>query len=246
MGQKFKEDKIGALSHSLGVITLAASRLTIGGQQYSTSQLQLTLSGLTAHSTYMLYVVLSSGVPTLVSSVNVNSVGPAGFASWKLVGAFMANETPAWGAFLNIEGRPTTQSSFRYTPSNASGFGTLNSPEMNIYRDGAYLLCDYRFTTGTVSGATAFLSLPTNLVYNTSDLQQTTYNVGTVTNNSAVNFVHMFLASSNADRIFFNTATGALGSAMAGNTSPFASGQIESGQYRVRISGWSNVPLKDL
>lgn len=245
MAQKIKDDKIGALSHSSGTITLQSSRLTIGGQQYSTSALQLALSGLSVHTTYMLYVVLSSGVPILVQSTNVNSVGPAGYTSWKLVGAFLSNESSGWGAFLNIEGTPRTQTNMRYTPSGASGFGTIGSPEMNFFRDGAYLLCDFRFITGTVSGATAFLTLPSGLVYS-SDFQQTTYNVGTLTNNSAVNFVHMFLSSSNADRIFFNTATGALGSAIAGNTSPFASGQIESGQYRIRISGWSNVPLKDL
>jgi hypothetical protein len=246
MGQRFFSDRIGALSHNAGVITLGDSRVTIGGQQYKTGALQLTLSGLAAHSTYMLYVVLSAGVLTLVSSTNVNSVGPAGFTSWKLVGAFLASETPAFGAFVNIEGKPSTQGNMAWTPSNASGFGTISSPNMNFARDGRWLVCDFRFTTGTVAASTAFLTLPTNLLIDNLIWAQTSYHLGSVVNNSAVNFTQMFAAPlSNQDRVFFSVPAN-LGGTLNGNASPFASGQVQSGQFRIPISGWSATPLKDL
>lgn len=111
MGQILLEDKIGALSHSSGVITLAASRLTIGGQQYVTSSLNRTISTdvtMAANSLYMVYAVQSGGVVDLRVSANVNSSGPSGFTSWKLVGAFYSNGSSALGSFVNIEGVPKT------------------------------------------------------------------------------------------------------------------------------------------
>jgi hypothetical protein len=249
MGQVLKSDVLGTLAHNAGTLTLTSARLTIGGQQYSVTSVSRLISTdvtVTASTTYFVYAVISAGLVALRISTNVNSMGPSGFSAWKLIGAFLANDTPAFGSFMNIEGTPRTQTNLRWTPSGASGFGTIGSPEMNYTRDGRWLVCDFRFTTGTVAAATAFITLPSGLVWDTAVWQQTTYNLGPMTNNSNVNFVHMFAASSNADRIFFNTSTGALGSAMNGNASPFASGQIESGQFRVPISGWGIIPLKDL
>ena len=118
MGQILQADSIGALSHSSGVITLASSRLTIGGQQYSTSALNRTISTdvtLTSNTLYMIYVAVSGGVPVLRISSNVNSTGPAGFTAWKLVGAFFASggnsfngNTVEFGTFVTIEGVPKT------------------------------------------------------------------------------------------------------------------------------------------
>lgn len=102
MGQRFKEDQIGSLSHGGGTITLTASRLTIGGQQYSVPQLQLTLPTLTANTRYMLYVVVNAGVFSLIQSTNVNSVGPVGYSSWKLVGAYYSNYLLAFASFADI------------------------------------------------------------------------------------------------------------------------------------------------
>lgn len=119
MGQILQQDKIGALSHSAGIITLAPSVLTIGGQQYSTSSLNRTIATditMTANSRYQIFAVLISGVVNLRISVNQNSVGPAGFTNWKLVGSFYANgmSPVAFGSFVNIKGVPKTENPVRF------------------------------------------------------------------------------------------------------------------------------------
>lgn len=99
MAQKLFNDKIGTATHSTGVISLAASKLTIGGQQYiTTSSVSRTITNdvtLAANTLYMVYAVISGGAVALRISTNVNSVGPAGFSSWKLVGAFDTDGTAA-------------------------------------------------------------------------------------------------------------------------------------------------------
>jgi hypothetical protein len=97
MGQVLKPEKFIVTKVSASEISLGAgSAVTIGGQQYTlSSSISLLLSGLTVNSLYMVYAVMSSGVMTLVASTNVNSVGPSGYSSWKLVSAFYADSTTA-------------------------------------------------------------------------------------------------------------------------------------------------------
>lgn len=96
MAQVFSHlEKIGTLSENTGVISLTASRLTIGGQQHITSTLNLTMSGLVQNTMYMIYAVVSAGTVILVQSTNTNSTGPAGYTAWKLVGSFSTNATAA-------------------------------------------------------------------------------------------------------------------------------------------------------
>lgn len=127
MGQKFKEDVIGTLSHSSNIVTLAPSQLTIGGQQYKTGTINLNLPSLTLSSLYMLYVVIVGGVPTLITSTNVNSIGPVGYTSWKLVGAYVTNLASAFGQFLEID---TTSPTFEYTVGKTAVFTFAN----NVYQ----------------------------------------------------------------------------------------------------------------
>lgn len=114
MPQKIFDDKIGQLTHSAGNITMAASMsspafLTIGGQQYKvTSNLVAPLPTLEAAARYQVFAVQSGGVVSLVISQNENSVGPAGYASWKLVGSLMADDFAQFGSFLNIKGVPSS------------------------------------------------------------------------------------------------------------------------------------------
>ncbi|OQW46488.1 MAG: hypothetical protein A4S09_16355 [Proteobacteria bacterium SG_bin7] len=179
MPQKLFEDKIGLLSHSAGSITLAASRLTIGGQQYVTTSLTRAIATdltMTANTLYMIYAVLNSGVVELRFSANVNSSGPAGFTAWKLVGAFYSNATPAFGAFVNIDGIPMS-GEIAYSPSlQSSGGGniTLNatgviSPYGYWQRIGNQLKMYAGFrngTGGTATGAAGgiMLGLPSGIV----------------------------------------------------------------------------------
>lgn len=50
-----------------------------------------------------------------------------------------------------------------YTPTFGAGFGTVTSPECYHSRDGEFLYVDCKFTTGTVSGSAANVSLPPGL-----------------------------------------------------------------------------------
>lgn len=89
MGSIYTVDKIGALSESGGSLFLSPSTLTIGGQQYrTTSTISIMLSSLTANRRYQVFAVINSGNVELVTSLNNNDVGPAGYTAWKLVGAF--------------------------------------------------------------------------------------------------------------------------------------------------------------
>lgn len=121
MAQKLRDDKIGTITQSSGIITMAASAgspawLTIGGQQYKvTSALNLTIPTLTANTLYMVYAVQTSGVVSLVQSTNVNSVGPAGFLSWKLVSAYYSDGNLSFGSFVNITGIPKTLNRITYS-----------------------------------------------------------------------------------------------------------------------------------
>lgn len=90
MAQVLGPDKIPNLTEAGGTITMpAGARLTIGGQQYTTSS-ALTVSPTIslANTFHRVYAVISGGVPVLTVSTNNNSVGPAGFSAWKLVGHF--------------------------------------------------------------------------------------------------------------------------------------------------------------
>ena len=103
IGQFFSsEEKIGSLTESGGVLTLAPSHLKIGGLGVSTDALTLTLSGLVSGNIYMVYVVLNAGVPQLVIDTNYNSVGPTGYTEWVLVGAFTATAGNVFGFFQDI------------------------------------------------------------------------------------------------------------------------------------------------
>jgi len=111
MGQVLKRDKIGAISEAAGDITLQASIVTIGGQQYTTGILSRTIATdvtLVANTRYQIYAVISAGVVVLRVSINENSVGPVGFNGWGLVGSMYASGAATFGAFVTITGIPTS------------------------------------------------------------------------------------------------------------------------------------------
>lgn len=178
MGQKLRDDKIGALSHSGGTIIMAAPAwLTIGGQQYTvTSNLTRAIATditMAANTLYMIYAVNVGGVIQLRISSNVNSVGPAGFTSWKLVGAFYSNgntlASPVFGSFVNIEGPPQTNNPVRPTIGmfrNNDGSGWGSTPTCSWSRNGRLLsmtfssLASAAAPTGTGNFS---IIMPTNL-----------------------------------------------------------------------------------
>ena len=106
IGQQIKDERLGTISHSAGIISLAPSTVNIGGIQVDTDALSRNIISdltMTANTLYMVYAVMLTGAPVMRISTNVNSVGPAGFTSWKLVGAFYSNGMSpiAFGSFVN-------------------------------------------------------------------------------------------------------------------------------------------------
>lgn len=117
MGFKQGDDKIGTLTQNSGTISLAASLLTIAGQQYRTAVLSRLISTdvtLAANTLYIVYAILNGSTVELRVSANMNSVGPSGFSSagWCIVGAFVSGSTSAFAAFIPITGLPILNGSY--------------------------------------------------------------------------------------------------------------------------------------
>lgn len=101
MGQRFLEDSIGSVDKvSVTSIQLTASRITIGGQQYTNTAAiianlasvgfnGLDMGALTLNTLYYVYAVINGGALGIVASTN--SSAPTGFAQSKLVGRFNTN-----------------------------------------------------------------------------------------------------------------------------------------------------------
>lgn len=261
MGQKLRDDKIGTLSHNAGVISLTSSWLTIGGQQYNPSSLSRIISTdvtMAANTLYMIYAVLSAGVPELRISTNVNSVGPAGFVAWKLVGAFYANgnSSVGFGSFVNIEGSPETYQAVSFLPTFTTDTGTMtNSVLTGTYmRRGQFIKCfwrlEYSGATGTWTVLNAFVpnnilldstSLPATVVAGEKSLGSGFVNGGTPNSPINVNWL-------DSQRVRPRIAT------VSGATVPFSdlsnttlnSGQSLDFEFEVAVQGWNSKPLKDL
>lgn len=84
MAQILQNDKIGLLSEAAGTITLAASVLTIGGQQYTESSVDATPS-VSNSVFYYVYTVRNAGVTELV--IDISPSAPVGYDSYIKVGA---------------------------------------------------------------------------------------------------------------------------------------------------------------
>ncbi|RLI53085.1 MAG: hypothetical protein DRP09_16535, partial [Candidatus Thorarchaeota archaeon] len=151
--------KIGPLTESGGIITLGKSHLLIGGQGYSFESKNYTLSGLSNNVLYYIYAVLSGGVPVLVSSANVNSVGPATYDSWALVGAFYSNDSSSFGVFVNVEGTPRTEwTAYEQTVEAATTNPTKATSRTELpywcrVGDTMKMRYDYRQTSSSGAGA---------------------------------------------------------------------------------------------
>jgi microcystin-dependent protein len=99
IGQKIKDEKIGLLSHGAGIISLAPSTVNVGGVQIDTDALSVILSALANSTKYNLFVVMSTGVPTLVYSTNSYTTGPNGYNSFKHIGSFTSTNAAAFSGF---------------------------------------------------------------------------------------------------------------------------------------------------
>lgn len=250
MGQILQKDRIGTLTHSSGTISLTASVLTIGGQQYITAPLSRLISTdltMAANTLYMIYAILNSGTVELRISANVNSVGPVGFTSWKLVGAFYSNGASAHGSFVNISGVPKT-SDVSFTPT-LSWTTNVGTPIGRWYRDGHWMKSVMKFQcTGAPSAGT----LSTNMMAGFT-MDQTRLNnpsaeqiqTGSATTNGVYSL--FALTNGNSTTIAYASNTSDLLLAVT-PTAPtvFGNGSEFDVIINVPVVGWSNTALEDL
>ncbi len=166
MAQKLRDDKIGTISHSGGTISMAASSsnpawLTIGGQQYRvTSTLSRTISAdvtLAQATRYQVFAVISGGNVVLRISTNENSIGPSGFASWKLVGSFLSQGfAAAFGGLLPIDRKPIIRWSAGSTTNVGATSGVITNIAYDVANDthGQWQNAQGAFNAGTGNYAT--------------------------------------------------------------------------------------------
>jgi hypothetical protein len=273
MGFRLFDDKIGALTQANGVITLAPSLLTIGGQQYrTTTSLSVTPANIVAASTYMIYAVVTNNVVSLVTSTNANSVGP-GTSAWKLVGAFLAF-TNAFGAFVTIRGVPKSQLTSAPVPTiTATGSAPLRpttgvTETLRVAQDGDHMHYVWNYagtvTTGTNPGSgdyqwalPAFQFDPNKATFTTTVYQNNapifTGGLGAVTVSDGTSFgageIYPYDATRFRIAVNFNKLN------QAGGIFTFSSSNFYFGQSAVQrhsidamipILGWSTTPLEDL
>ncbi len=267
MAQRLGEDRIGALSHNAGVVTLAASRITIGGQQYPITSLQHTLSTMTSSTLYMLYVVISAGTPTLVKSTNFNSVGPAGFTSWKLVGALYSNgiTTPVFGSFVNIDGKPASDFiDYTLTIVDAGLNNVISASPITAVakfaRDGNQIQITWAYyQTGVVGtagsgayqiGTPAGLTAASNL---SPGAGNTNSHYGTAMGDIGGSLPSLFncepLQSSARFRVQNRVAEGSTATAGFSSSGAYPMNTANlgiTGNLKYPITQWVNTPLKDL
>lgn len=244
---------------SSSVVSLSAgSVVTIGGQQYRLqSASSLTLSGLSAGSLYMVYAVTSGVSVVLVTSLNMNSVGPSGYSAWKLVGALYADSSTTLGSLVNIDGAPTTDW-ITYTPlwtapttNPAIGNGILTGKWRRV-GDSVYVQILMNAGTTTTYGSNYFnFSIPSGMTVDTTKIGYTT------TGNMALGHVQGFISGTSGytgEAVYQYTTntfqiTGNQGSPWRSDSPAVWNANTSTNIYLnilAPISSWTNVPLKSL
>lgn len=229
------------LTHSAGVISAV-----FGSKTYT-----IAVGTPTANALNYLYLVVGSGTTTLVQSLSAPSVYRLSAPTAILIGAYYAtaSATPIFGAFVTIEGAPTTVGAVDDPTGNlglVTGFSTATMSVYKWNRIGATLLVNFRADSATGNGATAALALPigtTQIVYGSGAVgtyagQNGSGNAGggsiIGTGGSIVNFSGPNLTGSAVSVHTGTQVAGAAGSA------------VVTGNFRVDIAQWSSTPLKDL
>jgi hypothetical protein len=249
------------LSHAGGVISAL-----INGVSRS-----VVLPVLSANTLYMLYYT-SSG---LVVSTNFNSVGPAGFSGWVLVGAFYSSgkAVPDFGCFMTIDGVPTSVgfvdsgpiiSTVHLVANISPTFTSTTYNSMRWRRKGRQLFHDWELSMialGTSGSGAYRLVLP----FTPDPLEHTPFGF-TGTEDGSASALQRALMSGQGHMtngsfrgrmtpFLFNTNQfGLLAEAVftgwaAWSNSFFDFGGSQSFRINLKdvsISGWNDTPLKDL
>lgn len=249
MGRKLRQDKIGALSHNAGVITLAPSIVSVARQQYQTSSLEVALPTFEAGDECKLYFIYMNSSAQLVITESVPSVQGSNFT---LVGAFYSDGITGsigFGSFVNIEGSPEalnipiTISWSNLTVGNGTEIWSFSRKGGSVYIMGGLVWGSTTSISGTVGIG--------NPIPNT-----TPYAMVAGGTSLAVpgGFARDVSASVENEVIYINIAESGYG-LLANNgadfivaTTPFTwtTSDRLSLDIRADIQEWSNVPLKDL
>lgn len=262
IGQKIKDEKISTLSHGGGVISLNPSTINVGGIQIDSDVLTRTISSdvtLVANTLYMVYIVMLAGAPVMRISANVNSVGPAGFASWKLVGAFYSNGSSLFSSFVNIDGVP--RSGQQSNTPTMTGFGTVTN-NLSVwerigdkYRTSGSLTCGIP-TVVAAKISLGIYSLDTNKIINNTIYRSVWGKLhrAIVSTSTAIPGTHSgpyaIIDDSSSDitsmYVSLTTDTTAKSFIVQNGSSTANTGDFLTYDFEVPILGWSNTPLKDL
>jgi len=224
--------------------TVSIAYLKVGGRALSlTSQLSVAIPALTANTRYQVFCVAPLGVPALVISTNENSVGPVGYASWKLVGSFYADglASVGFGSFVTITGEPATDE-VPYIPVT-QGYGTIANVLVSWRRKGSLGMIRGRFQSGTNTGVEAQIGLPFTAASTISSIE-ICGSAGPSNNLAAV--YHLL---SKASIAYLNLSRGDVSNSHL--TAIVANNGLSNSEYLsingvVPISGWLNTPLVDL
>lgn len=139
---------------------------------------------------------------------------------------------------------PAVLDPITYTPLFV-GFGTTSVQIASGYRDGKYFIGNMKFTSGTATGVTAIVSLPTGLSIDTSYLDSAGNNSNAVGswNSSATPFSGAVIAQpgSAPTLLYFSDGAGSFGSVLNGNS--WTNGTSITLQFRVPIAGWSSTVI---
>lgn len=246
------------LSQGGGLVTVTNLLAKIGGQNHFKSSLSVAFPAFTANNLYMVYAVLAApNTPALVISQNNNSVGPVGYTSWDLVGAFYANglTVPTFGSFIDPNLPPSTgwiPFTGIVTATVAPTKGTISS-ELWLWRrdkEKIDLFWDTVYVTAGVAGTgNYFYNMPLNLFISSTNFGFS----GNFVNFKCGNFTVSTTGTGTLIGSIEAIATNALGAtSYNGNllSATFAAysntAHNLSLEVSVPIDGFTNKPLKDL
>jgi hypothetical protein len=252
MGSVRGPDQNQSISLSGSTLTIPASstspiKATIGGQQYvSTANLSTTLSGLTAGTTYFVYLILSSGSLALFVSASAPSV--LGNSSYKLVGGVIADSSSTGSAIKGIYG--AAMSDFvSYTPA-FTGFGTVAAINFKSRRAGDSLEVVGQFQAGTTTATQAQIQIgyngvSGNVVVDTNKVGgNLIIGSGGQTTFSSTNFgIYPLSPGTNANYINLGIQTSAQHNLTPINGNNIAPTVYIDVCFSVPIVGWSSTPL---
>lgn len=260
MAQKLRDDKIGQLTHSAGNITMAASManpayLTIGGQQYKvTSNLVVALPAMSANTRYQVFAVLNAGVVELRISQNENSVGPAGFSRWKLVGSLIANgmSPVTFGSFVNIKGSPSTNA-VDWLPTGTWVTNTQYIGKYEIDKGFADIMIKVVLSGAPSPTGVLTINLPLSIepndlpsaIANESELQGSGFAIDQGASYYPV-IKPRYASNTSFDMVYLINGVNTAGQLSHAAPIAFNNQDRLEIKFRIPIQGWSNTAIEDL